>query len=407
MVQSNYVRQKYDSINNLDDLKKFISNSKDGETPWLEFKAIKKEKGTQKNKFIEHQKSLLAKEICAFLNTSDGIIVWGIEYVKDGNIKIINEYDGNIYDLFDGFIQTILEPIPSGIDFKPISDNGKDALLIFVPKSKFSPHRVCGDAESKFARNYYARSGTNSIPLNEGIVRSLYLADGHIPKISVFTEPRIESEGHISLNILAKPDSVCYVDHYYDSEEFLLLDENGKNIEINKNGSSWTKLIYLRPQTGIGYPIYPATAPIPLSSNDIIRSDTLSQGTSTPSTMSYGDIKLTKEDFERIKYIFTKSYFACNGVQLTTDRRLYVLDSVSYIDNLIQLGQNKFQFIPHKVLEKVEKEYNLKIFILNTYDDSDIVDDFDSGILTQSKGNRLTLSFLKQLLDEYNEKLNN
>lgn len=336
MAQSNYVRQKYDSINNLDDLRKNISNSKDGETPWLEFKAINNQEKKNEKDFLRHQKSLLAKEICAFLNTSDGIIVWGVEYSEAEGIKISNDYNGGLYELLDSCIQTIVEPSPSGIDFKPISDNGKDALLIFVPKSKFLPHRVCGDAESKFARNYYVRSGTNSIPLNEGIVRSLYLADGCIPKISVFTEPRIESEGYISLNILAKPDSVCYVDHYYDSEKFLLLDENGKNIEINKNGSSWTKLIYLRPRAGTGYPIYPATAPIPLSSNNIIRSDIPSQGTSTPSIMSYGDIKLTKEDFERIKYIFTKSYFACNGVQLTTDRRLYVLSPVSYIDNLIQ-----------------------------------------------------------------------
>ena len=58
----------------------------------------------------------MAKEICAFLNTSDGIIAWGIEYVKDGNIKIVNEYDGNIYDLLDRCIHTILEPSPSGID---------------------------------------------------------------------------------------------------------------------------------------------------------------------------------------------------------------------------------------------------------------------------------------------------
>lgn len=44
MVQSNHVRQKYDSINNLDDLGEIISDSKDGETPWLEFKTIKKKK---------------------------------------------------------------------------------------------------------------------------------------------------------------------------------------------------------------------------------------------------------------------------------------------------------------------------------------------------------------------------
>ena len=44
MMQDNYVRLKYDSINSLDDIKTLISNSKDGETPWLEFKGIKKEK---------------------------------------------------------------------------------------------------------------------------------------------------------------------------------------------------------------------------------------------------------------------------------------------------------------------------------------------------------------------------
>ena len=58
MVQSNHVRQKYDSINNLDDLGEIILDSKDGETPWLEFKTIKKEKGTQGNdNFVKQQKS--------------------------------------------------------------------------------------------------------------------------------------------------------------------------------------------------------------------------------------------------------------------------------------------------------------------------------------------------------------
>ena len=41
-MQSNYVRQKYDLIKSLDDLVSLISDSKDGESSWLEFKAIKK-----------------------------------------------------------------------------------------------------------------------------------------------------------------------------------------------------------------------------------------------------------------------------------------------------------------------------------------------------------------------------
>lgn len=132
--------------------------------------------------------------------------------------------------------------------------------MIFVPKSKFLPHRVWGDAESKIARNYYARSGTNSIPLNEGIVRSLYLTDGRVPKISVFTEPRIEPEGHISLNILAEPDSVYYVDRYYDSEKYLLLDEDGNIIKNEEDGLPWIELKHTNPQ--ITRPIYPTATPI-------------------------------------------------------------------------------------------------------------------------------------------------
>lgn len=41
--------------------------------PWLEFKAINNQECKKEKDFLLHQKSLLAKEICAFLNTSEGI----------------------------------------------------------------------------------------------------------------------------------------------------------------------------------------------------------------------------------------------------------------------------------------------------------------------------------------------
>lgn len=402
MMQDNYVRLKYDSINSLDDIKTLISNSKDGETPWLEFKGIKKEKNTQGNsEFIRHQKSLLAKEICAFLNTSGGIIAWGIEYVKDKNVEIVNDFNGNIYDLLDGCIQTIIQPIPSGVDFKIISDGKRDALLIFIPKSKFLPHRVWDNAESGFARNYYARSGTSSIPLDEGIVRALYLTDGRIPKISVFTEPRIESEDRISLNVLAEPDSVYYVDHYYDNEKFLLLDKDGNVMENEENKPLWTELKHIDSQV---YPIYPSITPIPLFSHDILLNN-LSAIISPKnpiepkisSTDLVNDIELPKE----LKYIFTKSDFACNGVQLTTDKRLYILNSITFINTQIKYGKKDFHFNSKKVFEKIEKKYDLKIFVLDTYSDEDIMSDLCSGALTPSQGNKLTLSSLDQLLDRY------
>lgn len=410
MIRNDFIRSKYDSVTCLSDLKDLVSDSKDGETPWLEFKAIRRTDTQNDKEFVRHHKSLLAKEICAFLNTSDGIIAWGIERSKDDGIKIVNDYNGNIHELFDGCIQTIVQPSPSGIDFKLINEDNKDALLIFIPKSNYLPHRVWGDAESKYCRNYYARSGTNSVALDEGIVRSLYLSDGRIPKISVCTEPKIESVGHISLNVLAKPDDVYYVDHYYDSEEFFLLDGAGQIIEIEEDGSLWTELSYIGQR--INYPIYPSKTLISLFSNSILSSGTPESGTfvdgltDTPSVNLGEDIRLSKEDFDSIKYIFTRSFFACDKVSLTTDKRLYILSSITYdINHRIKMGQKDFHFDQKKIFEEIEKKYGLKIYILNTFGDEDIIDDLDTGTLWVPPEGKLTLSYLDNLLGNYSKNL--
>lgn len=60
------------------------------------------------------------------------------------------------------------------------------------------PHRVWGEADSSYKRNYYVRSGTNSVSLNESTVRALYRSDGYIPRIFIFTEPRIISNDCLS-----------------------------------------------------------------------------------------------------------------------------------------------------------------------------------------------------------------
>ena len=173
MLAGGLIRKKYDLINCIEDLIPLISDSNDGEAPWLEFKAINNQERKNEKDFLVHQKSLLAKEICAFLNTLDGIIVWGVEYSESDGIKIRNDYDGNLYEVLDSCIQTIVEPTPSGIDFKSIEKDGKKALLIFVPRSNMMPHRVWGGADDSFRRNYYVKSGTNSVALNESMVRLL------------------------------------------------------------------------------------------------------------------------------------------------------------------------------------------------------------------------------------------
>lgn len=92
------------------------------------------------------------------------------------------------------------------------------------------PHRVWGSADSQIKRNYYVKSGTNSVAINESMVRLLYRSDGYVPRISTFIEPKFISSNLMSLEILANPDSIYYIDKYYTKGEVILLDKNGDPI---------------------------------------------------------------------------------------------------------------------------------------------------------------------------------
>lgn len=402
-MQSNYVRQKYDLIKSLDDLIPLISDSKDGESSWFEFKAINNQEQKSEKELIKHQKSLLAKEICAFLNTSDGIIAWGIEYSEADGIKISNEYNGSLYELLDSCIQTIVEPTPAGIDFKIIEENHKSALLIFIPKSNIMPHRVWGEADSSYRRNYYVRSGTNSVSLNENTVRALYRSDGYIPRISIFTEPRIISDNCLSLDVFADPDSIHYVDRYYDKEEFILLDNSGNTLSIKEDMKQWNELMNIGPRSN--YPIYPSVDPVLLFDRKIkiivpCENDGFMAGLiNCGSEILGGDIDLVENDFNKIKFIITRSSFACDKASLTVDKRLYILNTPPYIKILINAGRNDFYFNRKKVFEKIEKDYNIKIYILSTYEDGDIKDDYDNSAIETCSDGIITISFLRYMLN--------
>lgn len=402
-MQRNYVRQKYDLIKSLDDLIPLISDSKDGESSWLEFKAIKKQVFEKEKEFLRHQKSLLAKEICAYLNTSDGIIAWGIEYSEADGVKISNEYNGSLYELLDSCIQTIVEPTPAGIDFKIIEENHKSALLIFIPKSNIIPHRVWGEADSSYRRNYYVRSGTNSVSLNENTVRALYRSDGYIPRISIFTEPRIISDNCLSLDAFADPDSIHYVDRYYDKEEFILLDNSGNTLSIKEDMKQWNELIKIGPQSN--YAIYPSVDPVLLFDRKIKIIAPCENRSFMAGLTNYGngildgDIDLAENDYNKIKFIITRSSFACDKVSLTIDKRLYILNTPPYIKILIDAGIKNFYFSRKKVFEKIEKDYNIKIYILNIYEDGDIIDDYDNRATEPCNNGKIPISFLRYMLN--------
>ena len=365
------IKDIFDKITDLSSLEKYVPDSKDKELSWLELKAITRAENESEKSMMKHQKSLLAKEICAFLNTSDGIIAWGVESTQNG-LEVKNDYSGNLYELFDTFVQEIVHPCPSGIDAKMLCDKNKDFLLIFVPKSNLKPHRVWGGAEGEYRRNYYARSGTKSVALDEGLVRALYLSDDRMPQASIYAKPKIESSSRITFEVYANPDNTIFIDKYYDEESFCLLDGNGALIEMGENDSIWSSLERFSSAI-ISCPIYPSNKPIKLFEKSISIHEVRASGTFQDGLLGElddvldEDIKLDRNDFWGIKFIFTRSRFACDKVPLVTDTRLFIIDSLACAAQ----DRDRFHilqpdFSQRVKLAKIEQKYNIKLINNNT-----------------------------------------
>ena len=125
-----------------------------------------------------------------------------------------------------------------------------------------------------------------------------------------------------------------------------------------------------------------------------------------PSISSGEDIDLSKEDFEGIKLIFTKSQFACDNVPLIIDRKLYITGSMAYeIKNRLRLGKNSFAFNRNIKFKELEEKYNIEIFIMETYTDDEIIDDLSDGALRLPNNDNLPLSWLDSILERYSREL--
>lgn len=400
------VREIFDSIKSLDDLRRWVSESKDGESLWLEFKSIRKEKESQRQGSLEkHIKTMVATAMCAFLNTCDGILCLGVDYSKDKGLVEKNEYEGSLYKLLEEMTAGLVEPDAAGFELKQIKDN---ILLLFVPKSEMRPHRVCGDVKEKVIRNYFIRSGTSSKPLPESIVRSLYLSYGRIPSIEVFTNVEIVSSNHLILNVFAKPDKAVFIDRYYDYERFFMLDGGGERIEYEDDGSLWTdiNLIGLRQNN----PIYPSNELIKLAVHSITNNAAGDSGgflSGLTESFDYNplndDTRISMQDFQGLRYIVTESGFACDGVALKKDRRIFVLPDWLGKPSGGIYKNKKCEFYRNEKFKKLEEKYDLKVFVADYYGDDDILEyaKDESAITISNKGQILVSqidSFMERLL---------
>jgi len=168
------------------DLQALIDNSV------LESKSIEYKQSLPGNSDSE-KKEFLA-DVSSFANASGGDLIYGI--IENRNTRIpeilggltIKNADQEISRL-DSMIRDGIEPRMLGIIIKPIKlSNSKTALIIRIPKSWISPHRVSFKGHDKF----YSRSTNGKYPLDVAELRVAFnLSETTTERIRKFREDRI------------------------------------------------------------------------------------------------------------------------------------------------------------------------------------------------------------------------
>ena len=136
-----------------EDIERLVNN-KISESRTLDYKKeISIEKGEDRKEFLY--------DICSFVNTEGGVIIYGISELKDEEQRNtgIPEAICGIKDNFDKLIQKIedliktsIEPNIFNITIKHLSKDNKNILFIGLPKSLGLPRMVTYNSTNKFYR---------------------------------------------------------------------------------------------------------------------------------------------------------------------------------------------------------------------------------------------------------------
>ena len=189
------IKDIFNKIEKIEDIKKYMSDIEDGETSYLEFKGVHDNLlDKSKKKESARFRLTIAKEICAFANTDGGILIIGVDKREGEGLELRNEC-GNMESWADKNLTDLLEPRLHGFSVKPIeADNKNRPIAIYVPQSKMAPHRVRnnypkvlkGEKEIiDIPAEYFVRRGTKSEKLEENLVRAMYLSSGRVTDFRV------------------------------------------------------------------------------------------------------------------------------------------------------------------------------------------------------------------------------
>lgn len=157
------------SINDLilEDIENFFSVERI-ETDQIEFKSLSSKSG------IEEQFESVRKSVCALLNSSGGLIIWGAPEGIKPNGKKEKIFQGPL-TMFDSILEKDfivskisdgITPLPNQIRIKILVKSGKSNLIIEVDQSDYSPHQT--------KNTYYMRIDGQSKPAPHHYVEALF-----------------------------------------------------------------------------------------------------------------------------------------------------------------------------------------------------------------------------------------
>lgn len=158
------ISTQFDSIEDAEALRSLISSfPADGESDWFELKGT-----AGVSPLTKDFKKLAAKEICAFANTYGGVLC--IHAGRDNQVIPMGARDSGEEERFVSWLTDCLEPRIAGLRFRSVDDH----WLVYVPPSTTAPHRSAAD------RNYYYRHQTQSEPMPEILIASLYRSQSSV-----------------------------------------------------------------------------------------------------------------------------------------------------------------------------------------------------------------------------------
>ena len=362
------IKDIFNKIEKIEDIKKYMSDIEDGETSYLEFKGVHhnlldKSEKKESAKF----RLTIAKEICAFANTDGGILIIGVDKRGGGDLELRNECE-NMELWSENNLTDLLEPRLHGFSVKSIeADNKNKPIAIYVPQSKMAPHRVRNNYPKILKKEkeiidipaeYFVRRGTKSEKLEENLVRAMYLSSGratdfrivpvvdrkNMPKEYCEIDPQV-----ITIRAKVFPDRYKFIKDYFfvatirglSKDKYIIFNREISGI-MNGFSNAYTP------------PIFPAMTSY--TKNDLKIKIMPKEHENTLSNVC-GD-ELYVDRFGDVRYLIVSFTYACEGMPAKYEEFLFIsndnwrhTDTVHFLN---RKGINENIFIDETIRDDIE-----------------------------------------------------